>query len=128
MSTQQVFAYDPRSVAAARHWVGARLADVAAPLLGQVELMVSELASNAISHARSAFTVRIERAGHHTRISVADAGEGVPRVQAPNMSALHGRGLLIVDALAAQWGVDYLRDHSGKIVWFTVADDAPTSA
>lgn len=88
------------------------------------ELVVAELASNAVLHGRVPgrdFEVRMERADDHVRIELADArGERRPlRSENPGENPEEGGyGLLLVAALATAWGV---RDRTvGKTVWATV--------
>jgi hypothetical protein len=58
--------------------------------------------------------------GGEILVEVADRGGGEPVMRSPSPSEPTGRGLRIVDMLAAEWGVDHQRD-SGKTIWFTVA-------
>ncbi|MFF0061830.1 ATP-binding protein [Streptomyces sp. NPDC005279] len=85
-------------------------------------LVVAELASNAVLHARVPgrdFALRLEHRTDALRIEVADVRGDRP-VAAPPMTtattADHGRGLVIVDALASRWGVTD-RPGPGKVVW-----------
>ncbi|MFJ3900315.1 ATP-binding protein [Streptomyces sp. NPDC090025] len=90
-----------------------------------VELVVGELASNAVTHGRVAgrdFEVRLSLAGDHVRIEVSDArAEREPEVAGRTgpQPDEHGYGLLLVAALATGWGVK--RRCVGKTVWATVA-------
>jgi anti-sigma regulatory factor (Ser/Thr protein kinase) len=83
-----------------------------------IELLVSELVTNAILHARSAPTLRIETGGHRTRVSVHDQSGGHPEVRASTEDSTGGRGLLLVETLAASWGWE--STTAGKGVWFEV--------
>jgi len=88
-----------------REWGLADVADDAA-------LVVTELAANAIVHARSAFTVILSVHDDVLRISVRDA---VP-LDGTGLRAAPLHGLAVVDALASQWGVESL-GNAGKTVW-----------
>ncbi|MGW8766537.1 ATP-binding protein [Streptomyces sp. NPDC055815] len=85
-----------------------------------VELVVAELANNAVQHGwvpGRDFEVRMERGGDHVRVELSDArGERRPvPAREPDEG---GYGLLLVAALATAWGV---KDRSvGKTVWATV--------
>ncbi|MFF4168693.1 ATP-binding protein [Streptomyces sp. NPDC001744] len=84
------------------------------------ELVLAELASNAVRHGRVAgrdFEVRMERGDDHVRIELSDArGERRPSPSATPGEG--GYGLLLVAALASTWGV---KDREvGKTVWATV--------
>ena len=78
-------------------------------------LMVSELAANAVAHARTPFVVTVA-IGDTVRIDVADESPRPPVISKTSPSDERGRGLAIVRALALRWGVDFLRP--GKAVWF----------
>jgi anti-sigma regulatory factor (Ser/Thr protein kinase) len=80
--------------------------------------MVSELASNAVLHARSEFTVIVQREGDRLRVEVHDRGAGLPAIRTLPQMATTGRGLRIVDQLADLWGTQ--AEGDGKVVWFEV--------
>lgn len=95
------------------------------PCCDELIVMASEVATNAVKHARTPFRVELRRSPAGFRLSVTDyAAVSVPPPlnQAGDTLALHGRGLWIIDALAAEWGVEE-RDAS-KSVWLTVNCDA----
>ena len=77
-------------------------------------LIVSELATNACVHAGSAFTVSLHRQGSDVLVEVGDQNPA-PAVAQPPSTGVSGRGLQIVAAIAADWGVA-TRDP-GKAVW-----------
>lgn len=111
---------DPRSAAEARRFVAGvlrswRMEEV---LEGDLELLVSELASNAVRHARSAFTVVLRYDGSFLRIEVDDSSPVLPEVVAPTADQTGGRGLFIVDAIASAWGVT--PTAGGKRIWCEV--------
>jgi anti-sigma regulatory factor (Ser/Thr protein kinase) len=86
------------------------------------ELLVSELVTNAVLHARSATRVTIERDGATLRFSVYDSSPTRPRLRDYGPEAVTGRGLLLVDRIARRWGVE--PDAAGKCVWFEVESRA----
>ena len=86
-----------------------------AELLENAKLVVSELATNAITHAHSAFSVEVTRLGNGVRLAVRDGSPTRPVVHDKPRPGGSGRGLRIVGALAADWGVE-LTAH-GKTVW-----------
>jgi hypothetical protein len=78
-------------------------------------LIAGELCTNAVFHARSAFTVGLSRRRGAVSIVVGDCSPSMPRVRAPDVLVPGGRGLRIVDALSHRWGCDVV--HGGKLVW-----------
>ena len=80
-------------------------------------LLVSELATNAVAHAKSSFEVVVAADAQHLRVEVCDADPGIPQVQWVPAGATSGRGILIVETLAEAWGVTP-QEGGGKAVWF----------
>jgi DNA-binding NarL/FixJ family response regulator len=96
-------------------------------LVDEATVVVSELVANAVEHAGSVCTVLVERAEGSIRIEVRDEG---PRADLPGATpgtapgpvsrdAERGRGLMIVSALATEWGVD--ATERSKSVWVELA-------
>jgi serine/threonine-protein kinase RsbW len=86
------------------------------------ELLVSELVTNAVVHARTTARVWIAVADGVARIEVKDDGPGEPKLREPGEDG--GWGLWLVDWLAQSWGViPREEDPEGhaKTVWFTVS-------
>ncbi len=90
-------------------------------LLDDVALVVTELANNAVLHARSTFVVDVRTDVDLVRISVRDASLSMPTLGAPGVMERFGRGLGIVAALATSWGVE--ADADGKVVWAQLAGE-----
>ncbi|MFJ3927736.1 ATP-binding protein [Streptomyces sp. NPDC090022] len=82
-------------------------------------LCVSELATNALLHGvppGRGYRLRLLRFEGVVRVEVHDSGGGLPRVGAgAGASDEHGRGLLLVAAVADAWGVG--ARSPGKVVW-----------
>lgn len=72
------------------------------------ELLLSELVTNAFQHGRGPVEVRVYDDRRRFRIEVIDMGSRRPEVQALDLSATHGRGLLLVETLASAWGVHWM--------------------
>jgi anti-sigma regulatory factor (Ser/Thr protein kinase) len=89
---------------------------------GDVELLTSELATNAVRYADSAFTVIVRYDGEVVRVEVGDGSRSLPRLRSPELDDATGRGLVLVEALASAWGV--IPTVEGKRVWFEVAATA----
>lgn len=86
---------------------------------GDVTLLVNELATNAVLHARSPFTVTLIRRGCRLRVEVFDDNSRLPNFALVPPDANSGRGLTLVQALAGAWGVE-THVESGKTIWFEV--------
>ena len=82
---------------------------------GNAALIATELSTNAVLHARSAFRICLTRTGEAIRISVGDLFPGGPVLLGASPDATSGRGLTIVAALADRWGHQIGVD--GKEVW-----------
>jgi anti-sigma regulatory factor (Ser/Thr protein kinase) len=117
-----LFACDPSSVPAARRFIGECVEQLGLGSLPLVQLLVSELATNAVVHARSSFDVTVEKlACGGARVEVRDFGGGTPQVLDREPIAVSGRGLQIVRSLARSWGIEERPAGVGKSTWFTVA-------
>jgi anti-anti-sigma regulatory factor len=80
------------------------------------EILTSELVTNAVRHARTVLDLRITLRDEQLRVSVQDrAADRLARMETPGEADDHGRGLLIVDAVATAWG--NLPVPDGKVVW-----------
>ena len=128
MNGERAFPNTSQSIAWACRYALENVEGITPELADRVSLMVSELATNAVRHAASSFTVSIERDAGSIRVAVTDAGHGTPLVKSPAPTDYSGRGLLIVRTLADSWGVTETSGGSGKTVWFVLDLDAQTSA
>ena len=119
MQKSRSFSASAENVAAARRFVSEvaerwKLGDLAWPLVQ----IVSELASNAVIHAGTTFTVRLIRDREATRIEVLDASVRRARSRDYGVDATTGRGLHLVESLSREWGVS--KADEGKVVWAVV--------
>ncbi|QIK66653.1 ATP-binding protein [Nocardioides sp. HDW12B] len=92
-------------------------------LLDDLLLVVSELVTNAVVHARSHVRIRIEELPSHVRLTVSDDSLERPRLSLAGHVVdgdEHGRGLWLVDACSTDWGTDLLRE-GGKSTWASFA-------
>lgn len=126
MRAKRHFPNSPSSVTQARRFVQEHLVGAPADVADTVAVMTSELATNSIRHAASAFEVGIDRGTREIRVEVTDEGSGVPTVLSPDPTQPSGRGLFMVDKLADDWGVTASREHNVKTVWFSVTLPATT--
>ena len=84
-----------------------------------VELLTSEVVTNALVHAQSAPNLCVSLGGDRVRVVVQDDSSAVPQRRLLDRAAASGKGLVIVDELAGAWGVEHV--PHGKRVWFEVA-------
>lgn len=83
-------------------------------------LLVSEVTTNALIHGRGEVRVCAAAAGPgRLRFEVSDDDPAWPVVRPPTPTAEGGRGMALVEALAADWGV--IPRSGGKTVWFEIA-------
>src|SRR5437868_15044240 len=106
MELAQTFSPTPSGARAARHFVQAALCDLGPDVCHVATLLTSELATNAILHARTDFVVAVSRRGDAVRVAVRDEDPSLPDLQRPMLDGETGRGLVTVDALADAWGIE----------------------
>ncbi|HVU91674.1 MAG TPA: ATP-binding protein [Jatrophihabitans sp.] len=85
-------------------------------VLDDALLVVSEMVTNAVTHAASSCELRISVSPEAVRVEVVDRGAGTPDPMPPSATRIGGRGLHLIDALTAAWGVEP-EDGGGKTVW-----------
>ena len=113
------FEPDLRSGSRARRFVSEALERWdCAQALDTVQLLVSELVTNAVVHAGSRPKVAVLLLPSSVRVEVADeAPEGLaPRTASDTDES--GRGLFLLDEMSSSWGVEVTPE--GKTVWFEV--------
>ena len=120
MRMARTFEAESRSVADARHYVAHALDGVAIDR-DAAELLVSELAANAIGHAGGRFDIEVEITAQRVRIEVVDGAPAAVLAVSERPSARGGFGLRLVDALAQRWGTETLETRKG--VWFELGVD-----
>jgi anti-sigma regulatory factor (Ser/Thr protein kinase) len=105
------------SVATARDFVRLHLREHGlGALVDDVGLVVSELATNAVKHACTPFTVRLRGDDRSLLLTVHDSSKEPALERPPGPTSTGGRGLAIVDRLSHDWGVDHSHG-SEKSVW-----------
>lgn len=112
----------PTSVGAARRFVRDVLLSrrVEDEVIDTVELLTSEVVTNAILHGRAGPRLVVEMGEGVIRVGVHDMSPEVPVRRNTRPDDISGRGVVIVEELASAWGVEPERD-GGKQVWFEVA-------
>jgi len=105
------------SVSEARDFVTVHLVDHdLEPLVDDLRLVVSELATNALKYAQTGFEVVLRGAGGRVRLEVYDGSGALPVLVSAQDLDTGGRGVAIVDNLSRDWGAVRQR-RGGKSVW-----------
>ena len=104
----------------ARRYIAEHASWLEPGLLADALLIVSELVTNAIRYGQPDILLSLRNDPPRVGVAVQDAGRDLPVVASgtPDFMQPSGRGLLIVDALADDWGVIPQDPSPGKIVWF----------
>ncbi len=98
---------------------GVNADDSAAGRFDDITLVISELAGNAAKFCTQEIEISLVAHRDHVEVAVTDDNPHPARLQHPDPDTPGGRGLLLVDALAEQWG-QHCPDH-GKTVWARLA-------
>lgn len=84
-------------------------------------VLVTELASNAVTHARTPYSVALARSADDVLLQVRDGSERLPLLVGGGSKSEAGRGLHVVQAVTRSWGVTTVT--GGKLVWGRLALD-----
>jgi anti-sigma regulatory factor (Ser/Thr protein kinase) len=120
---------ESEAVPEARRKIVALVRDWDVPLpndtLGDLELLSTELITNAIRYTGASCVVAVRWTGVRVRVEVTDVSSARPHRRHGSPEAEGGRGLLLVESLATAWGS--APDPTGKVVWFELGppDVAP---
>jgi serine phosphatase RsbU (regulator of sigma subunit)/anti-sigma regulatory factor (Ser/Thr protein kinase) len=124
------FPGDAGAPGAARRFVRSALAEAGLDeLADDAVLLTSELCENAVLHAGTGFTIDLAADGVELTLAITDQGSTPMELRrtvppaAGSRRATHGRGLVLVDAIAAAWGSRH--DSGGHRVWFTLRATTP---
>lgn len=122
MGTRMLWSHDieleaqPISASRSRDFVRHHLVEHAlSHLSDDIELVVSELSTNAMVHAATSFEVSLHAFEQTLLLTVADGSRIGPSLDAAHVLDTSGRGLAIVNLLSRDWGVD--THTNGKSVW-----------
>ncbi|MET9347686.1 ATP-binding protein, partial [Streptomyces termitum] len=84
-------------------------------LTDSVELLISEVVTNAVRYAERPVALRLLKTDV-LRCEVVDDSPLLPRLWPPGQAGERGWGLFLVNRLARRWGATRL--SGGKVVWF----------
>ncbi|MFI7125650.1 ATP-binding protein [Nonomuraea sp. NPDC050153] len=131
LTWRRTFPGTPHQVPYARQFVRYLLAD--SPCRDDAELIVAELAANAVQHTssghpRGTFIVEVTRTTATVTVAVYDCGwGGTPRFGVRGRTdAEHGRGLAVVAKIADRVGYEG-NDEVGHRVWARIRRCQPTT-
>jgi anti-sigma regulatory factor (Ser/Thr protein kinase) len=120
----EIVRYFPATLASprlARQFVRETLAEWGlSHLTDDCALIATELATNALRHGRSDFTISIGRSGQGAWLAVGDSAGEAPKPQRAERRAKGGRGLHLVASTARSWG--HRPRENGKLVWAELGD------
>lgn len=118
----KTFACEPDNVGVARAWLTHQFSgqrpDAPSSAVDDAELVVSELVTNAVRAGGSQVTVHVLIEDECVRIGVEDHAPGTPEQRVAASTDTSGRGLGIVNMVAADWGVRKI--GTGKEVWAAI--------
>lgn len=83
--------------------------------LDEIVLAVSEMVTNAITHAGTSLTLQLDLNGARVHVAVTDQSTNLPERQTAAPAEEHGRGVHLVEMLSDRWGTSPTPE--GKRVW-----------
>ena len=86
-------------------------------LYDDVDLVFTELLSNAVRHGGGLREAQLSNTGEHLRLVAADHDPRSPAVRARRVDRPNGRGMHLIQAIADRWGVQRHHTETGKRVW-----------
>jgi anti-sigma regulatory factor (Ser/Thr protein kinase) len=102
-----------------RHFL--RRIEVDVSVVEDAELLVTEMVTNAVLHAKTTVVLEVHVTGEEVAVAVTDRSDRPLQARTPTPDTVTGRGLTILDELAPGWSVEY--HEEGKTVRFSLAAD-----
>ncbi|RPK44122.1 MULTISPECIES: ATP-binding protein [Streptomyces] len=90
--------------------------------LEELALLCSEIIANAVRHTTGPSTLTVRWTGSRLRVEVTDTTPGLPAPRNCSLNAESGRGLMLIAAIATDWGTT--PTPTGKAVWFEMTPTA----
>lgn len=109
----------PSSASRARALAREQIAGLPGETIDTVALLVTELVTNAVLHARTDLHLEVEVRPQAVVLRVSDGSARTPVVRHYRTDDVTGRGVALVEALATRWGVE--TTPTGKCVWCEIA-------
>ncbi|WP_369387242.1 ATP-binding protein [Streptomyces sp. CG1] len=89
------------------------------PLFDDLKLLTTEVVTNSIRHTQASCVVCVRWTGERLRVEVTDVEPSLVSPSCAELMDESGRGLLLLEALAAAWGCQPC--PAGKTTWFELA-------
>jgi anti-sigma regulatory factor (Ser/Thr protein kinase) len=110
----------PTAAGEARRFVRSTAKSLNPDQLDDVLVLTSELVTNAVLHARTPFELGVTLTDDAVLVCVGDGIVTAPELQESGEGQENGRGIMLVRALADDWGILPSETRQGKVVWFLV--------
>jgi anti-sigma regulatory factor (Ser/Thr protein kinase) len=124
MDVRVVIAGGDKAAGHARRVLAERLsAALPAQVLGDLQLLVTEIVANAVRHGGVSedgeIDLRVLVSDHRVRVEMRDTGiQADPRLRTPDLGGGGGFGMLLVSRMSERWGVDH---EPNVVMWFELA-------
>jgi anti-sigma regulatory factor (Ser/Thr protein kinase) len=114
--------HDSATSADGRNWARRSLPEVLTrpprrDLYEDMDLVFTELISNAVRHGGGLREAQLANTGEHLRLIAADNDPRGPAVRARRVDRPNGRGMHLIQAIADRWGINRHHTEIGKRVW-----------
>ncbi len=124
MDLRVVIAGGEQAAGHARRVLAERLsADLPAAVLGDLQLLVTEIVANSVRHGGvgedGEIDLRVGVRDGRVRVELRDTGvQADPRLRTPDLSGGGGFGMLLVSRMSERWGVEH---EPNVVMWFELA-------